>query len=167
VHLRVVICASLLGLASPAAGPVLPTSSARDRCVIERVVDGDTFWCRDGRKVRMIGMDTPERGQGESYTQAREALLELIPEGSTVLLERDVERFDRYRRWLEWVWADTLLVNERMVADGWAVLLTIPPNVRYVDRLTTAQGRARGEKRGLWATDGFSCPPADFRRKTC
>jgi micrococcal nuclease len=160
VNLRVVILASLLGF-MPAAVP------GRDRCVVERIVDGDTFWCRDGRKVRLIGMDSPERGQGESYTLAREALLELIPEGATVLLERDAERFDRYHRWLEWVWADKVLVNERMVADGWAVLLTIPPNIRYVDRLTEAQARARKEKRGLWATDGFGCPPEAFRRKAC
>ena len=115
----------------------------------------------------MIGMDSPEQGQGESYTLAREGLLELIPEGATVLLERDVERFDRYHRWLEWVWADTVLVNERMVADGWALLFTVPPNIKYVDRLTAAESRARELKRGLWATGGFACPPADFRRKAC
>jgi len=160
VSLRAVILASLLAL--------LPASaSGRDRCVVERVVDGDTFWCRDGRKVRMIGMDSPERGQGEGYTLAREALLELIPQGATVFLERDVERFDRYHRWLEWVWADTVLVNERMVADGWAILLTIPPNVRYVDRLTAAQAEARKSRRGLWATGGFRCTPQEFRRGAC
>ena len=164
MNLRLVILASLLGIIPPVVDPEAP---GKDRCVVERIVDGDTFWCRDGRKVRMIGMDTPERGQGEIYTLASEALRELIPEGSTVILERDVERFDRYRRWLEWVWADSVLVNERMVADGWAVLLTIPPNVRYVDRLTAAQALARKAKRGLWATDGFACPPADFRRKAC
>ena len=167
MHLRAVILFSLLAVVQPAQARVASLPAATDRCVVERVVDGDTFWCRDGRKVRLNGMDSPERGQGEAYTLAREALLELIPEGATVHLERDAERFDRYHRWLEWVWADTVLVNERMVADGWALLFTVPPNLKYVDRLTAAQSRARKEKRGLWATDGFACPPADFRRKAC
>src|SRR5919107_3404012 len=30
-------------------------------CVMRQVVDGDTFNCRDGRKVRLTGIDTPER----------------------------------------------------------------------------------------------------------
>ena len=167
MHLRAVILSALFAAVPPADAGVAPAPTGTDRCVVERVVDGDTFWCRDGRKVRLIGMDSPERGQGKSYTLAREALLELIPEGATVRLERDVEPFDRYHRWLEWVWADTVLVNERMVADGWALLFTVPPDVRYVDRLTSAESAARREKRGLWATGGFSCPPVDFRRKAC
>ena len=37
-------------------------------CVVERIADGDTFTCRDGRRVRLIGIDAPELAQGEVRT---------------------------------------------------------------------------------------------------
>ena len=48
-------------------------------CVVERIADGDTFTCRDGRRVRLIGIDAPELAQGESGRQARAALRRLAP----------------------------------------------------------------------------------------
>ncbi len=71
-------------------------------------------------------------------------------------LESDVERRDRYGRTLAYVWLDDVLVNERLVDEGWAQLLTMPPNVRHVARLRAAETRARAAGVGLWA-DG---PPA-------
>jgi endonuclease YncB( thermonuclease family) len=52
-----------------------------DDCLVERVADGDTFYCRDGRKVRLIGIDTPELAQGADGRLARDALRRLLPEG--------------------------------------------------------------------------------------
>ena len=42
---------------------------------------------------------------------------------------------------LAYVWAGSTLVNESMVRDGWAVLYTVPPNVKYADRLGTGARR--------------------------
>ncbi|NIR40655.1 MAG: hypothetical protein GWN07_32915, partial [Actinobacteria bacterium] len=72
-----------------------------------------------------------------------------------VLLELDVERRDRYGRLLAYVWADGAMVNWQLVRQGWAVLLTYPPNVAYVEWFTSAQRRAREEQVGLWATPAF------------
>jgi len=60
-----------------------------------------------------------------------------------------------------------VLLNWRLVREGWAVVLTIPPNVQHVDWLVDAQRRARAENRGLWARGGFNCPPGDHRRGRC
>jgi endonuclease YncB( thermonuclease family) len=50
------------------------------------------------------------------------------------------------------VWLpDGRLVNEILVREGWAMVLTIPPNVKYVDRFLRAQQEARAASRGLWA----------------
>jgi len=142
-----------------------PVSPAE--CAVERVVDGDTFYCRSGSKVRLIGIDTPERGQGDAGLRARQALSLLLPLGRKIRLETDVRPTDRYRRLLAYVWAGDTLVNEEMVRRGWAVLLTIPPNVKYAERLQRAQKEARADGAGLWAGGGFDCPPQAYRRREC
>ena len=42
------------------------------------------------------------------------------------------------------------MVNEIMVKEGYALVYTYPPNVKYVDRFIQAQKIARGNKKGLW-----------------
>ncbi len=112
-------------------------------------------------------MDTPELSQEPYGDLATEALAVLAPAGSTVELELDVEPRDRYGRLLAYVWAQGLLVNWALVRQGWAVVLTYPPNVQYVDSFTAAQQRAREDRVGLWGVDGFDCLPADRRRGRC
>jgi micrococcal nuclease len=143
--------------------PVRPTTP----CVVTRIVDGDTLECDPGARVRLIGIDTPERSQPPFGGQATAALARLAPVGGTVELELDVEPRDRYGRLLAYVWVADTLVNWRLVRDGWALLLTYPPNVQYVEWFTRAQQRAREEQRGLWSSGGFDCPPVEHRRRRC
>lgn len=117
--------------------------------------------------MRLIGIDSPEREQGPAFGAARDALRRLAPPGAEVALEHDVAPRDQYGRALAYVWVGDTLVNERLVEDGWAVLYTVPPNVRHVERLRAAQARARAAGAGLWGTGGFDCLPTDFRRGRC
>ncbi len=160
---------TLLPLLRETVGPAYPPDPVGPtrRCVVQRIVDGDTFTCAGGVRVRLIGIDTPELSQRPYGDQARRALEELLPVGSEVQLERDVEPVDRYGRRLAYVWRDSVLVNWEMLRAGWAVLLTYPPNVRYVEAFQEAQRAAREERRGLWETDAFSCLPIDRRRGVC
>jgi micrococcal nuclease len=147
-----------------APGPAsLPPAS----CVVARVVDGDTFSCRDGRKVRLLGIDTPELGQGEPGRQAHAALRHLLPLGTTVRLERDVASRDRFGRELAYVWTGARMVNESLVRQGWAMLYTLPPNVKHAGRLERAQKEARAARAGLWGSGGFECSPMAYRRREC
>jgi micrococcal nuclease len=152
---------TLMAIVLLTVGP--PTSP----CVVSGVVDGDTFHCRGGPKVRLIGIDAPERDQGAIGREAADALERWLPPGQVVKLERDVEGSDRYGRTLAYVWVADTLVNEAMVRDGWAVLYTVPPNVAHVERLVAAEHAARQSRRGLWASNGFACRPSAFRRKAC
>jgi micrococcal nuclease len=143
-----------------------PATQQSASCVVSHVVDGDTFYCRDGRKVRLIGIDSPERQQTFGPV-ARQALIKMLPSSNAVRLERDVTLTDRYGRILAYVWIGSSLVNEAMVRDGWVVLYTVPPNVKYAERLGRAQKEARARGTGLWAQRGFDCLPSEFRRGTC
>jgi len=72
--------------------------------------------------------------------------------GHTVGLERDVEARDRYGRSLYYLWLpDGTFFNAELVRMGYARIMTIPPNVRYVRQLRTLEREARAHGRGLWA----------------
>ena len=153
--------------AVPACAQAARVERTVESCVIAIVVDGDTFRCRNGVRVRLIGIDAPERSQGGAYHDSRRALARIAGPGDTVRLERDASPRDRFGRELAWVWRDTTLVSEAMVAQGYAVLFTVPPNVKYVERIAAAQRRARQGGAGLWDTHGFGCAPSDRRRQRC
>ena len=82
-------------------------------------------------------------------------------------MRRDVQASDRYGRVLAFVWTGATLVNEAMVREGWAVLYTVPPDVKYAERLRRAQKEARARRAGLWGSGGFDCLPRDYRRNRC
>lgn len=155
--------------ALPAVADSGPTAPRRQTvaCTVTRITDGDGIVCNRIGRVRLIGIDTPEMNQRPFGEQAAAALGEMIRVGSIVQLEPDVEARDRYGRVLAYVWVGGAMANWRMVREGWAVLLTYQPNVQYVEAFTDAVRRAREEKRGLWATGGFDCSPADHRRQQC
>ena len=56
-----------------------PVPSGLTPVAVQRVVDGDTFYCAGGPKVRLVGIDSPERAQGPMYAGAGKALRVLLP----------------------------------------------------------------------------------------
>ena len=133
---------------------------ARTPAHLERVVDGDTIDVRMGEtreRVRLIGIDTPERGEpGAAEATARlGALLADRP----LYLEADTTDRDRYERLLRYVWTPEAdgwtLVNRTLVAEGLARVYLIPPDERYAEQLRAAEATARAAARGLWR----SAPP--------
>jgi micrococcal nuclease len=122
------------------------------------VSDGDTVRVRldSGRveRVRYIGIDAPETPKPDSAGEcfgdrARAANARLVGDRD-VRLELDVEERDRYGRLLAYVRRDGVLVNERLVRDGYARVLTVPPNVRHAQRFLRAERDARRAGSGLW-----------------
>ena len=125
-----------------------------ESALVTRVIDGDTIELSDGRKLRYIGIDTPETvhpqlGLECFGTEARNYNQQLVA-GKQVYLEKDVQDVDRYGRLLRYVWIDQVLVNEKLVSDGYAYASAYPPDVKYQDRLNQAQRQARESGAGLW-----------------
>jgi micrococcal nuclease len=90
-----------------------------------------------------------------------------MPVGSAVRLETDVRHSDQYQRTLAYAWRDSVMINREMIRQGWAMLYTIPPNVRYVELLEAAQDSAQKEAAGHWGTNGFECQPSQRRQREC
>jgi len=125
--------------------------------LVTRVVDGDTIEVEiegESYKVRYIGIDTPElhppEKPAEYYAQeAYEKNRELV-EGKTVYLEKDVSETDQYERLLRYVYVGGTFVNAYLVQQGYALVSTYPPDVKYQERFLELQREARKAGRGLW-----------------
>ena len=127
-------------------------ASGRDAVVV-RVIDGDTFVIRGGERVRLIGIDTPEKGKpGAAQATARTKRLVL---GKRVRLEKDVSERDRYGRLLRYVYVGRVFVNAELVRSGYARMATFPPDVRHAEDFLRLQREAQRAGRGMW---GFYRP---------
>jgi len=134
------------------------------------VSDGDTVSVildKRREKVRLIGIDAPELGQKPWGTEAKKYLEALLgSSGWKVELEFDVEKRDKYGRILAYLkMTDGKLINLLMVRNGYAMLFTIPPNVRYAAELRAAQREAREKRLGIWNSEGLRERPGDYRRE--
>lgn len=127
---------------------------------VKKVVDGDTFWVEDGSKkgmkIRLIGVDAPEsrnafRKKKEPFGEASKQYLINLIDGKRVRLKYDVSRYDRYGRTLAYAWLeDGTFINAKLLQDGYAVVMTVPPNIKYADYFLKLQRKARRANRGLW-----------------
>ncbi len=129
-------------------------SQSAELAVVKRVIDGDTIELNDGRKVRYIGINTPELHHPVIPVQcfgkeAMEKNKELV-EGKTISMKKDVSETDRYKRLLRYVWVGPIFVNEYLVREGYALQSTFPPDVTYVNLFKKAAGEARLKNKGLW-----------------
>ena len=118
--------------------------------MVSRVVDGDTFACSSGDVVRLLLIDSPEIAEHALADSARRALLALIPLGTPVRLEFDVELHDRYDRLLAYVYRGSEFVNRLIARSGLATSIVIPPNVKHVQVIRAAVDSAQRERIGLW-----------------
>jgi micrococcal nuclease len=142
-------------------------SPTGNHTTVVRHVDGDTFWVGDRERVRLIGVDTPETDHPSRAVECFGAeaggfLGDLLPLGTEVRLEYDVERQDRYGRTLAYVYRaeDGLFVNGELVRAGYAQVYTAPPNVAHADEFLAFQRQAREAGRGLWSACGdVAAPP--------
>ena len=134
---------------------------------VERVVDGDTLTVRiDGEEtyLRLIGVDTPESVADESYKENTEEgriaadYMHGLLDGNMVYLEYDSEPTDVYGRSLCYVYLDdkSTMVNELLLANGYARIMTIEPNVKHEERLYAVEALARKQGAGFWGTGFFT-----------
>jgi micrococcal nuclease len=143
----------LLEEPAPEAAPIPEPApeEAGERVRVKRVIDGDTVVLSDGRKLRLVGMNTPERKR-PLYKEATEALRELV-DGEELTLRYDVEQIDQYRRSLGYLYKGDLFINGEIVRQGLAYCYTWKPNVAHYDEFVELQQEARAANRGLWALD--------------
>lgn len=153
-------CATAEGTA-PDGTPDAPQSIEQvrgERATVVRVIDGDTLDVSlNGQitRVRLLNVDTPETKHPKKMAEclgpeATAFLEDLLPQGTSVGLEYDQERKDKYDRTLAGVYlTDGRLVNAEIAREGLGVPVYILPNRRFLPPVQDAFAEAQQEKRGL------------------
>lgn len=142
---------------------------------VKRVVDGDTFELENGERVRLLGIDTPEKFTSnkmdsdakksgldvETIKQLGEAAshyADSLMKGRKIFLVSDPlnDDKDRYGRLLRYIYTeDGMLYNLKIILDGYAFAYTNFP-VIMKDTFLNAEESARKNKRGLWSNESFN-----------
>jgi len=161
-------CAALLfSQASHAADISCQTDRSDETVQISRIHDGDTVWLADGRKIRIIGINTPELARDNKPAeplarQARDELRQLLDKQARIQLRYGTEKTDRYGRLLAHLFLDNgQNVSEWLLRRGLAFSLTVPPNLWQADCYQRAEQQARAQQQGLWSTKYVHIQQAD------
>jgi micrococcal nuclease len=125
-------------------------SGLYEQALVASVIDGDTVELVDGRRVRYLGIDTPE--VGEYYADEATARNRDLVEGKTIELQRGSRERDEYGRLLRYVYVDGVFVNAELVAEGYATAYIFDPDDRYSQILVQLEQYARMREVGLWGT---------------
>lgn len=139
-----------------------PADHTSEQVHVAYVYDGDTVKLKGGRRVRFIGINTPEVGHNDKPVQplaqaARTSLVRLLDENNHKLwLQHGKQQHDHYGRLL----AHAFLENgeniaTRLLRQGLATTSVIPPNIWGEHCYQQLENSARAARLGLWALDDY------------
>jgi len=133
-----------------------PQEPVEELYLVTKVIDGDTIEIEGGKRVRYIGIDTPEtvdpnRPTGCYGKEASNKNSELVL-NKKVRLVKDVSDTDRYDRLLRYVYIDDTFINDYLVKEGYAKASTYAPDVKFSEQFAASEREARENKRGLWGS---------------
>ena len=146
---------------------VASTSAAGAETVtIRHVLDGDSLILIDGRQVRLIGINAPEFGKDgtpdQPLAKTAHARLTSLVRKKNVVLVLEQEHHDRYGRLLARVrLSDGSDAGERLLREGLAWVIAIPPNLEKLVANLAAEQEARTARRGVWHEPAYAPKPAD------
>ena len=126
--------------------------SPAGRHLVARVIDGDTVELIGGDKLRLLGIDSPERGD-PLYDSATSILASFVS-SQAVTITYSKKRRDGYGRILGYLFVDSVCVNEAMLSSGMANAYLFDDNLSdsvRIRRLLSAQKEAIDNKRGIWS----------------
>ncbi len=130
-------------------------SQSKESAVVARVVDGDTLELENGDRVRILGINSPEKNNFY-YQEAKDRMVELV-EGKQITMEKGDDDKDRYGRLLRFVFVGDEFVNLQMVKEGYASVYLMPQGSKYYDEFSDAELGAKKNKVGIWSSAERSC----------
>lgn len=131
---------------------------------VKTVYDGDTVVLDDGRKIRLLGINTPEvqhRNQSaDAGGNEAKQWLSLRLQNTKVRLQTDEELVDKYKRTLAHLFTENKdHINVELVKAGLAEVSIYPPNLLYTNELLAAQRSAEQAKLGIWQHPDYAVQP--------
>ncbi len=125
-----------------------------ERVKVAYVSDGDTFGLEDGRKVRMLGIDTPELYYEDYYAEEAKQRLKSLIGGKQVELQTDAfsadtDRYGRYLRYVHFMERD---LNLQLIEEGYAKVYG-KYRIERLDKYYEAESLAQENRLGLWQNE--------------
>lgn len=126
---------------------------------IQSVYDGDTLKTKQGEKIRLIGINTPEmphQNKGQPLAkEATQALKKWL--NQPLLLQLDKQKKDRYKRTLGHLFdINGQSISAQLLEKGLGFLIAIPPNLNYQDCYFSASQGAAQSNMGVYAHPYFA-----------
>ncbi|MDT8283614.1 MAG: thermonuclease family protein, partial [Gammaproteobacteria bacterium] len=140
------------------ADTACPATQFDEKSRVSYAYDGDTLHLKDGRKVRLIGINTPEIGHDNNAdepfaNEARAALKSIIKKDKSISLIYGKEKKDHYQRLLAHAFtSDGQNIQALLLTNGFARVITFPPNTQFTACYLAQERNARCSKTGLWKT---------------
>lgn len=161
--LVLLVCAAL----SPAMAVDCQPQGRSQVVTVAHIYDGDTVRLHDGRRVRLLGINTPELGRNGAPNQdfaiaSKRALEDLLGGQGKVYLYTDVNTDtdagarDKYGRFLAYLVLETpegrhVSLEKELLVQGLAYHVAVPPNLELAECFAEAEKLAQNTKRGLWS----------------
>lgn len=123
---------------------------------VAHVYDGDTLRLDDGRRIRVLGINSPEAAGKHTKAEplgvkATQAAQTFFRRNKQAQLTFDEQQRDRYGRYLAHVYnAQGQSLAASLLADGLAFHIVVPPNVTEAECLQRQGESARLAGRGVW-----------------
>lgn len=128
---------------------------------VKSVIDGDTLRLAGGDKVRLIGINTPEKGgpEGPAEPLAEEAtaiLASMLGRGNRVLLQGGIDPRDRHDRRLAHAFDPAgRNIAAELLRRGLGFHVAVSPNFGWLDCLQAAEQEAASAGRGVWSLAAY------------
>lgn len=153
-----VIAAAVIAAVVGVSAYGIALSDETQRVTVARVIDGDTIVLADDTRVRLIGIDAPEKSPAECFNQqATNALWDMLA-NRTITTTRDETQQDqdRYARQLRYVTAGDVDVQRELIEQGYAREATFDGHYERQTEYQQAQQRAQASGAGMWNQE--NCP---------
>jgi micrococcal nuclease len=103
-----------------------------------------------GDEVRYIGINTPEIENNDCYaTEAAKANSDLVL-GKSVTLVKDASETDKYGRLLRYVYTGDTFINDELVKNGCARVMSISPDIKFESTFLASEKFAKDNLLGFW-----------------
>ena len=125
---------------------------------VKWVVDGDTVVLDNDEKLRLIGINAPEKASddrlAEPYALEAKLLLAELVLDQTITIHPGTEGRDRYGRMLGSITLSSgRNVQSELLKKGYAAQVVFPPDLKYLDLYARSEEIARNNKIGIWGLE--------------
>lgn len=134
------------GLSIPTANIISSPQNLEGPKTVTKVIDGDTVIVEGGDTIRLLGIDSDEKGY-PCFTPAKDRIEELAL-GKEVYLEKDGEDKDQYGRFLRYIFLDGSDLNLQLVKEGMAVARFPEGKGLHRDEIAQAERYAKENRIG-------------------